>query len=223
VFTVKISAIGSVTLAAGLLFAGCGCATSAKPAADNAPASSGSNSHSASPPTAPNSPSASSANNPVNPPASSPGTTSQPGAPKPCATSSLRVATAQGGGGAAGSFYFDLTFTNTGSSPCTLYGYPGVSFTTAGHSQLGQPAARTPDAARIVTLIPNAEASASVRIPDVTVYSTQDCRPASASLIKVYPPNQFAAAFVPTTAKVCTTSTGRASIGTVVAGDTAGA
>lgn len=134
----------------------------------------------------------------------------------------LRVATASGGGGAAGSFYFDLTFTNTGSVPCTLQGYPGVSFTTAGHSQIGQPAARTPDSAMIVTLIPNAEASASVRIPDTSVYSTQDCRPVTASLIKVYPPNQFAAAYVPTSAKVCSTSTGRPDIGTVVAGDTAG-
>jgi hypothetical protein len=133
------------------------------------------------------------------------------------------VATGPGGGGAAGSFYFDLTFTNEGSSPCTLYGYPGVSFTTAGHTQLGQPAVRMGGTALIVTLIPNAEASAAVRIPDVTVYPTQDCKPVTASLIKVYPPNQFAAAYVPTSAEVCSTSTGMAGIGTVVAGDTAGA
>jgi len=135
----------------------------------------------------------------------------------------LRVKSGPGGGGAAGSFYFDLVFTNTSSAPCTLYGYPGVSFTTAGHSQLGQSAERTPDAARIVTLIPNGSAAASVRIPDVTVYSNSACRPATASYIKVYPPNQYAWLYVPTSDKVCTTGTGRAQIGTVVAGTTTGA
>jgi hypothetical protein len=217
---VKVSVIGSVVLAAGVLVIGSGCATSAKPVANDA-AASGASSSSPPAPTTSNSSPVSSPATPASPSPASSGTT--PGAPAPCSTSELRVATARGGGGAAGSFYFDLTFTNLGSSPCTLYGYPGVSFTTASHGQLGQPAARVPSPARIVTLIPNAEASASVRIPDVTVYSTQACRPAAAALIKVYPPNTYTAAYVPTSFKVCTTAAARANIGTVVAGNTAGA
>ena len=48
-------------------------------------------------------------------------------------------------GGAAGSTYLPVGFTNTSSSPCGLYGYPGMSFVTAGDSsgsQIGRASCR---------------------------------------------------------------------------------
>ena len=73
-----------------------------------------------------------------------------------------------------------------------------------------------------MTLSPGSVASTQVRIPDVTVYPTSVCRPTTGALIKVYPPNQTAAAYVPTTSKVCTTSQGRTGVQTVVPGAHAG-
>lgn len=36
---------------------------------------------------------------------------------------------------AAGSLYYPVNFTNTSDAPCTLYGYPGMSFITAAGSE----------------------------------------------------------------------------------------
>ena len=47
--------------------------------------------------------------------------------------------------GAAGTIYYTILFRNTGTSPCALRGYPGVSSVggTDGH-QIGAPARRQP-------------------------------------------------------------------------------
>jgi Protein of unknown function (DUF4232) len=216
VFSVKVSVFGSVVLAAGVLVIGCGCGVSTKTTGGTSSPAAASTGTTSSPASSPVSGASS--------PATSGGSQSpgQAGAAAACRTSSLRVASAPGSGGAAGSFYFDLTFTNTGSSACTLYGYPGVSFTTAGHSQLGLPAQRVTSPAQLVTLSPGSVASAQVRIVDVSVYPSSACRPTTAALIKVYPPNQTAAAYVPTSSRVCTTSQGRSGIQTVVSGAHAG-
>src|SRR6202035_465496 len=49
-----------------------------------------------------------------------------------CQPSSLQVTVnASQAGGAAGSTYVPVNFTNTSGAPCGLYGYPGMSFVTA--------------------------------------------------------------------------------------------
>lgn len=45
------------------------------------------------------------------------------------------------GGGAAGSRYIDLTFTNTGSAPCSISGYPAVHYVDSAGQQIGASAA----------------------------------------------------------------------------------
>jgi Protein of unknown function (DUF4232) len=221
---VKVSVFGTVIVAAGVLAIGCGCASSGhNAAADSAtstPASSASTPSSTSSPAGTGQPVSAGATTPASTTAGGNGGNS--GAPAACATSALKVAQAPGSGGAAGSFFFDLTFTNTGSSSCTLFGYPGVSFTTSGHSQLGQPAQRDPSTAKLITLTPGGVASNQVRVPDVDVFSKSSCKPATAAYIKVYPPNQTAWVYVPTSTKVCTTSQGRTGIQTVVSGSHAG-
>src|SRR5580704_5489385 len=50
-----------------------------------------------------------------------------------CRAGSLTITLdASQAGGAAGSSYYPLDFTNTASTACAMYGYPGVSFVTAG-------------------------------------------------------------------------------------------
>ena len=66
-----------------------------------------------------------------------------------CQPGALKVALdATQEGGAAGSVYYPVNFTNTSDTPCGLYGYPGMSFVTAAGSighQIGATAQRNPD------------------------------------------------------------------------------
>lgn len=49
------------------------------------------------------------------------------------------------GGGAAGSRYINLTFTNTGSAPCSIGGYPAVHYVNSAGQQIGASAANATD------------------------------------------------------------------------------
>jgi len=74
----------------------------------------------------------------------------------PCATSSLtvRLGTSQAQG-TARSTYVELDFTNISGAACTLYGYPGVSFTgrTDDATQIGAAATEmSSPAGQLVTL-----------------------------------------------------------------------
>lgn len=143
------------------------------------------------------------------PPAPSPTATSSDSAvPTGCASSALKaVVKASQGGAAAGSVYLPVDFTNTSNTTCTMFGYPGISFVTqpsGGGSQLGRPAQRSTTApATPVTLTPGAVAHATLQIANAGNYSPSDCKPITAHWIKIFPPNQFAAIYVPFTTEVC--------------------
>lgn len=105
--------------------------------------------------------------------------------------------------GAAGTIFYTLNFTNVGQR-CTMRGYPGISAIDRTGRRLGTPATR--DAVkpvRTVTLdAPNAShgtfssAHATVGIVETGVFSQSVCRPTIASGLRVYPPDQSAAAMV---------------------------
>lgn len=113
--------------------------------------------------------------------------------------------------GAAGTFYYPLQFTNTSNSPCTLYGYPGVSVVTgpSGH-QLGQAATRIPTfGPRLVILKPGQTAHAAVQLPDPGSFPPRVCRPVTVRWLRVYPPDAVAPLFIKVTTtvipmKICT-------------------
>jgi len=72
-------------------------------------------------------------------------------------------------GGAAGSTYVPVDFTNTSGSPCGLYGYPGMSFVTAGDgsgSQIGAAAQENPSFGKVPVQL---AAGASASTPLLTV------------------------------------------------------
>jgi hypothetical protein len=115
-----------------------------------------------------------------------------------CSSSSLVVWLNTEGSGAAGSSFFNLEFTNLGSSSCTLNGYPGVSGLSLGGSQLGSPASRNPQHKAVtVTLAPKATAHIVLRIVDALNYPKSACAPATAAALRVYPPGQTASKVVP--------------------------
>ena len=150
-------------------------------------------------------------------PTTTPGSSVNPGGPDQtvnptaagapaCTTSALHVVVSTGGGNAAaGSSYYPLQFANTSSSPCTLYGYPGVSFVTAADgSQIGIPATRNPAlAAQLVTLSPGQTVHAELQVADAQNYPPSDCGLVTAHWLRIYPPNQTAPVYVSFTAQTC--------------------
>jgi hypothetical protein len=114
----------------------------------------------------------------------------RPADPARCATSAISVwVDASQGNGAAGTIESALEFTNIGTKPCTLIGYPGVTATTATGKQLGDGAGWNPRfPARLVTIPAGGTAHADLFWSDAEVF-TSGCKPTQASLLKVYPPN----------------------------------
>ncbi|CAL8899745.1 DUF4232 domain-containing protein [Kocuria varians] len=92
--------------------------------------------------------------------------------------------------GAAGHTIVSLTLTNTGSTPCTLDGYAGVSFTDANGAPVGAPASREGAGPGAVTLQPGASASAGLSITQPGVIG-QVCNPQAVTGLRVYPPGSY--------------------------------
>ena len=141
-------------------------------------------------------------------PASSPAPTpaASTSGPPPCATSALRAAVPTGAGNAAaGSSYYPIQFDNVSGAPCTLYGYPGVSFVTeAGGSQIGPAAARNPALApQLVSLSPGQTVHAELGVVDAQNYPPADCGFVTAHWLRVYPPGQTAPLYVSFTTQTC--------------------
>lgn len=132
-----------------------------------------------------------------------------------CSTGALRVSLGAAGG-AAGSIYYPLEFTNVSGVPCTMYGYPGVSFVAGpGGAELGGAAVRNPtQGPGLVTLAPGAVAHASVQVAVAQNYPPSVCKPVTAHWLRVYPPDQYAPLYTDLTAMTCT--------GTVPGGSTLG-
>jgi hypothetical protein len=108
-------------------------------------------------------------------------------------------------GGAAGSVYTNIDFTNISSTTCTLYGYPGVVLAGGTPvSPIGQSAAEDPTTPRqLVTLAPGAIASALLRIVQAANYPTARCHPTKTTHLQIIPPNQKTPIFLPYAATAC--------------------
>jgi hypothetical protein len=163
--------------------------------------------------TAPAAPGSASASTP-SPPASPPVT----GSPA-CPTSSLEVkqGVAQG---YAGGVYEVIDFTNTSGSPCSLYGYPGVSLVSGPpYTQIGLAARRTASTRpKLVTLAHGATANALLQIVDALNYPSASCGPTKATALKIYPPNQTVPVYLPNTSNGCAKSVQIMDIGPVQPG-----
>jgi len=120
-----------------------------------------------------------------------------------CATSQLTVWIGQPGDAAAGTFYYELEFSNTGTTTCQLYGFPGVSALDATGTQLGSPAGWDAITPAAVVLTPGATSHVVLGVADVYNYPAATCQPAAATALRIYPPNQTAAVQLPFSFEAC--------------------
>lgn len=125
-----------------------------------------------------------------------------------CQSAALKVTvdTSQAGG-AAGSVYYPVNFTNTSGTPCGLYGYPGMSFVTAGGSagqQIGAAAQRDPAFGDLsVRLAADGVAHAWLQVAQAGNYPASACQPMTAHWLRVFPPGDTAATDVGVSFSAC--------------------
>jgi Protein of unknown function (DUF4232) len=125
-----------------------------------------------------------------------------------CQSAALKVTvdTSQAGG-AAGSVYYPVNFTNTSGTPCGLYGYPGMSFVTASGStgqQIGAAAQRDPAFGDLSVRLPaDGVAHAWLQVAQAGNYPASACQPMTAHWLRVFPPGDTAATYVGVSFSAC--------------------
>lgn len=111
-----------------------------------------------------------------------------------------------------------LRFTNSSGSTCTLYGYPGVSY-SAGEDggQVGKPAYRKDVGSGFprVTLRPGGHAYSFINQPDASTVLDSKCQPTDVSGLRIFPPNNTDATYVANEGKACASGAARMSVGPV--------
>jgi hypothetical protein len=108
------------------------------------------------------------------------------------------------GSATAGSFYYDLEFTNQSGHTCTIHGYPKVTGVGITGHQLGTAAGHNPaHSARTVTLSKGKTAMAVLQVTDAGNFPPSTCRPTAAAGVRVSPPGQKATKTVPFPYQAC--------------------
>lgn len=118
-----------------------------------------------------------------------------PATAPPATTAGLRVWIGIGAGEqAAGSTYYPLEFTNISGHTVTIRGFPGVSAINS-TGQLGSPAAWEHTTAPVtVTLANGATAHTTLQIVNANNFGGHKI--ATATALKIYPPNQKTATYI---------------------------
>lgn len=135
-------------------------------------------------------------------------TTAPPTTPPPTSTTAPAVATCTVDhltvklgtpDGSAGATHVPLIFVNTGSTSCTLEGFPGVSFVGGGNgTQIGSPAAEDKTSPiTVYTLATGDSVQTPLTIADGSAFP--DCAPVTPDGFRVYPPHSTASVFVAST------------------------
>lgn len=138
---------------------------------------------------------------PSSPPPSGPA--SPAGNPDRCTTAELTGSLGPGEG-AAGSIDRTLILTNTGSRPCELTGFPGVSYVTGDDAhQVGPAAAMSGERGGQVRLAVGDAAGAEMKLVNVQNYDAQVCAPTPVTGLRVYPPGDTESLVVPTGGTGC--------------------
>jgi hypothetical protein len=125
-----------------------------------------------------------------------------------CQSAGLKVTvdTSQAGG-AAGSTYYPVNFTNTSGAPCGLDGYPGMSFVTAAGSagrQIGAAAQQNPAFGKLSIRLPaGGDAHAWLQVAQAGNYPASACQPVTAHWLRVFPPGDTVASYVDVSLGAC--------------------
>ena len=101
-------------------------------------------------------------------------------------------------------YYYPTSYAYT--DPYYMYGYPGVSFLTGAHGkQLNVPAERSPGegAPKLIHLAAGGKAHADLLLVNTANFATGACKPQQAAGVRIYPPDETAAAFAAYPVMVC--------------------
>lgn len=138
-----------------------------------------------------------------------------------CRTSSLSVTlgTGTGTGTISGTVYRPLVFTNTGTVTCRVQGFPGVSHVAGddGH-QVGRAGAWVGSRGAGVDLGPGASAHSIISVTSADTVDPDTCRPTEVRGIRVYPPANEIAAYVPSPGISCSADIGTIRVRTISPG-----
>ena len=179
--TKNVLVLTTAAAAAALLLSGCGAGaqtqSTSQPAATTASPSAPSNASGAAEPTS----------------ASSSAASTQSG-PALCKAAGLTAST-EVTGGAAGSAYLEVILTNSGTGPCLLTGFPGVSLTADANGEpIGAAAVRDESSpVTDVVLAPGQAGTATLRYTQAGNYP--DCSLTQAAGFRIYPPEDTASLF----------------------------
>ena len=102
-------------------------------------------------------------------------------------------------GGAAGTVYREVVFTNRGPRTCVLRGFPGVSYVDTGGDQVGAAAARVGARGPLLTLPHGTAAVSDVGFAQVDNFDPDVCRKTPVWGIRVFPPDETAPLHLPMT------------------------
>jgi Protein of unknown function (DUF4232) len=190
-------------LSAGLLAAGCAASTSNAPAAAGGASASSPSTPAGASSVASSAGASSSASSGASTGATSAasGMATLSGGTPACTSAHLQASLGGGAGAGMSQNHTGLQLRNTGTSACTIYGYPGVSWVRgASGIQTGAGATRQADpngTEKTVTLAPGGLASAPLDIVDAAVIPPSECKPVAVRGLRIYPPGQQAALFLP--------------------------
>ncbi|MFC5996510.1 DUF4232 domain-containing protein [Pseudonocardia hispaniensis] len=136
-------------------------------------------------------------------PAPAPGPAGTAAGTPPCTAAELGLTLGEPDA-AAGSVHRTLIFTNTGSRTCALIGFPGVSYVAGddGH-QVGPAAERSGPRGGEVRIEPGTTAVAGVQMVQVANFDAAACGPTPVRGLRVYPPGETHAMFVPMAGTGC--------------------
>ncbi|MBS1894737.1 MAG: DUF4232 domain-containing protein [Actinobacteria bacterium] len=152
---------------------------------------------------------------------SAPAAAPAPTATKACAASGLVVwAGPEPGGGAAGSVYYRIEFTNLSTATCTLSGFPKVNAVDLKGKRVGAFATAEPGKkATKVTLAPGQAATAQLRIVDALNFPANKCKATTAAGLRVGIPGGSGNKVAPLAFETCKRATTKTlSVGAVTAG-----
>jgi hypothetical protein len=135
--------------------------------------------------------------------ASSPASASRASAP-PCKTSQLVIWISEPEG-TAGSFFYNLNFTNLSEATCTLRGYPKAHAVDLRGKRIGANATHEPGKTKTLTLAGGERETetSTLRVVDPGAFSPSECRPEVSAGIRVSPPGQSASKIVPFPSETC--------------------
>jgi hypothetical protein len=126
-------------------------------------------------------------------------------ATKPCAASGLVVWTGEEpGGGAAGSVYYRVEFTNLSARTCTIAGFPTVSAVNLKGKRIGAAATHSPGKkVAAVKLAQGQTATAQLQIVDALNYPASECKPTWAAGLRIGIPGGSGAKVAPLAFRTC--------------------